>query len=413
MWANSKALQHAGIDAHAPDPRAAGSTATSTANRPVSCSSGPSDPVNALIPADGPGRLREALLTAQQRLHSVGVTGWQDAGWAFLRSVSPTPLTPTWRPTPQAETHGAVCGAPWWSPEDGPDQIDSILERRATARGPRFHIDTAKVMQDGICENCTAAMLQPYRNAPTDADPRGMSFIDPEGSTVCGLLARHGFHIHARCRRSGRPGVSRRPDCCKRRAPGLPSPDRAPRHRRSADVPGSPSWALQPTSRRCGLGATSRSSSASSAPGAGRGDGISPSVPWPPPVRWRWALIGRSPTRIRCGRFTPRSTAPVRRPIRTPSALTHGPSLLANRLTLRQALDAYTSGAARVTHCAERARDHRDRQRRRSRRTRRQYFRRTRHRGDGGAVDHGRRHHGVRALRTSTGRRRGCPVRSL
>ena len=52
-------------------------------------------------------------------------------------------------------------------------------------------------MQDGICENCTAAMLQPYRNAPTDADPRGMSFIDPEElDEVCGLLARHGFHIH-------------------------------------------------------------------------------------------------------------------------------------------------------------------------------------------------------------------------
>ena len=42
------------------------------------------DPVNALIPADGPGRLREALLTAQQRLHSVGVTGWQDAGGVFF-----------------------------------------------------------------------------------------------------------------------------------------------------------------------------------------------------------------------------------------------------------------------------------------------------------------------------------------
>ena len=84
MWANSKALQHAGIDAHTPDPPGGRIDRDEHGEPTGVLFERAFDPVNALIPADGPGRLREALLTAQQRLHSVGVTGWQDAGVGIL-----------------------------------------------------------------------------------------------------------------------------------------------------------------------------------------------------------------------------------------------------------------------------------------------------------------------------------------
>jgi predicted amidohydrolase YtcJ len=55
-------------------------------------------------------------------------------------------------------------------------------------------------MQDGICENCTAAMLAPYRAVAGHDTANGQSFIEPEDlREVTNLLAgkRFGIHMHA------------------------------------------------------------------------------------------------------------------------------------------------------------------------------------------------------------------------
>jgi predicted amidohydrolase YtcJ len=50
-------------------------------------------------------------------------------------------------------------------------------------------------MQDGICENCTGAMLNPY--CTEGATDTGMSFLDPaELVRVADVLARNDFQIH-------------------------------------------------------------------------------------------------------------------------------------------------------------------------------------------------------------------------
>ena len=57
-----------------------------------------------------------------------------------------------------------------------------------------------KVMQDGICENCTAAMLAPYRAVAGHDAINGPSLIDPaELDKVTAMLAaqRFGIHMHA------------------------------------------------------------------------------------------------------------------------------------------------------------------------------------------------------------------------
>ena len=198
VWVNSAALAGAGIDRHTPDPTG-GRIERDAAGEPTGVLfERAADSVQALAPEIDDAVLREALLTAQRRLHSVGVTGWQDAG-VDIPAFGLSDTLATYLAADEAgELTARVCGALWWAAEQGLSQIDALRERRALARhGGRFHVDTVKVMQDGICENCTAAMLAPYSDLPTGADPTGLSFIDPaELNEVCALLARDEFHIH-------------------------------------------------------------------------------------------------------------------------------------------------------------------------------------------------------------------------
>jgi predicted amidohydrolase YtcJ len=52
-------------------------------------------------------------------------------------------------------------------------------------------------MQDGICENCTAAMLSPYCAVTGSDNLTGLSFIEPdELNKITAALAGHQFAIH-------------------------------------------------------------------------------------------------------------------------------------------------------------------------------------------------------------------------
>ncbi|WP_288337751.1 amidohydrolase [uncultured Gordonia sp.] len=197
VWVNSEALRRVGIDASTPDPsggrieRDAHGTPTGILFERAG------DPANALIPDYDEAFLRRALLIAQQRLHAAGVTGWQDAGVDIPAFGLSDTLATYLAADAAGELTARVCGALWWAADEGVGQLDTLRERRAQGRGHRFHVDTVKVMQDGICENCTAAMLAPYSDLPAGASPTGLSFIDPaELAQVCALLVRNDFHIH-------------------------------------------------------------------------------------------------------------------------------------------------------------------------------------------------------------------------
>jgi predicted amidohydrolase YtcJ len=55
-----------------------------------------------------------------------------------------------------------------------------------------------KIMQDGVCENFTGAVLEPYLDSNGDAtDKRGISFVDPELlKEVVTRLDAAGFQVH-------------------------------------------------------------------------------------------------------------------------------------------------------------------------------------------------------------------------
>jgi predicted amidohydrolase YtcJ len=86
----------------------------------------------------------------------------------------------------------------WWDRHRGRDQVDALREMRDWGAVGHLRTTTVKVMQDGVVENFTAGMLQPYlggNGKPTDN--RGLSFVDPEElNAVVTLLDREGFQVH-------------------------------------------------------------------------------------------------------------------------------------------------------------------------------------------------------------------------
>jgi predicted amidohydrolase YtcJ len=116
------------------------------------------------------------LPAGQAYLHSLGITAWQDAivtadvEGAYVRAVGRGGLT------------ARVVGAMWWDRHRGGEQIDGFVERRRGTSGGRYQATTVKLMMDGVLENFTGAMLEPYGDGHGGTtDNRGLLQIDPGG----------------------------------------------------------------------------------------------------------------------------------------------------------------------------------------------------------------------------------------
>jgi predicted amidohydrolase YtcJ len=195
-WVNSKAFEIAGITAETPDPedgrieRLPGGFPQGTMHE------GAQGLITAYMPAPSAESMLEGLRRGQAYLHSLGITGWQDAivddgslygnYHAYRTAASDGTLT------------GRVVGALWWDRGTGLEQIDHLVELREGGRLGRFNATSIKIMQDGVCENFTAATLTPYLDEdgkPTDN--AGLSFVEPEllKEAVTRLDAL-GFQVH-------------------------------------------------------------------------------------------------------------------------------------------------------------------------------------------------------------------------
>ena len=196
-WVNSRAMELAGIDAATPDPIDGRIERDANGNPTGMLHEGAMALVGDLIPDTTVEERVRALLVAQQHLHSFGITAWQDAiigDYADMRDPGPAYLA--------CDTQGLltarVVGALWWDRNRGLEQIDELLERRAALTGGRFAATSVKIMQDGVAENFTAAMLSPYEDGHGHArGDSGLSFVDPELlKEAVAALDQHGFQVH-------------------------------------------------------------------------------------------------------------------------------------------------------------------------------------------------------------------------
>ncbi|WP_030257732.1 amidohydrolase [Streptomyces violens] len=196
-WANTRALELAGLDARTPDP-ADGRLERETDGHPTGMlQEGAMMLVAAAVPAPTLATLTEGLLRAQALLHSYGITAWQDAllgNHAGMADPSPAYAAAVG----SGKLTARVTGSLWWDRARGTEQLPELLSKREELTAGRLRATTVKIMQDGIAENHTAALLHPYLTAcGCTSDNSGISFIEPEALRhYVTELDAHGFQVH-------------------------------------------------------------------------------------------------------------------------------------------------------------------------------------------------------------------------
>ncbi|WP_331446162.1 amidohydrolase [Streptomyces xanthochromogenes] len=196
-WVNSRALAVAGLTRHTPDP-ADGRIERDASGEPTGLlQEGAMDLVGRITPRSTPADRLAALLRAQAHLHSYGITAWQDAIVGNFGSMD-DPADAYVAAARDGSLTARVVGALWWDRERGAEQIPELVERRRELSRGRFRAGTVKIMQDGVAETGTAALLGPYLDACGCATANtGTSFVDP--AELCGYVTQLdalGFQAH-------------------------------------------------------------------------------------------------------------------------------------------------------------------------------------------------------------------------
>ena len=198
-WVNSRALELAGIDRSTPDPHD-GRIERDAAGDPTGMlQEGAAQLVSRLLPPATENDWDQALLTAQSRLLSLGITGWQDAIVGRDHgSQGADPLIAYLRAVRAGTLLANVVGALWWDRNRGLEQLPELIRRREEGHAGRFRATSVKMMLDGIAESLTAAMLEPYLDGDGCAtNHSGLDFIDPaELPRFVTALDREGFQVH-------------------------------------------------------------------------------------------------------------------------------------------------------------------------------------------------------------------------
>jgi predicted amidohydrolase YtcJ len=196
-WVNSAALALAGVDVTTTDPPDGRIERDPGGEPSGALHEGAMNLVQRVVPAPSLDQQVAGIVEGQRYLHSLGVTGWQEAivgDYAVVPDCFEAYL--------EADRRGLltarVTGALWWQRGTGISQLEFLAQRRLRATQGHFRATSVKIMQDGVCENFSAAMLTPYLAGHGHAAPgNGASFF-PAGELKEAVTAidAQGFQVH-------------------------------------------------------------------------------------------------------------------------------------------------------------------------------------------------------------------------
>ena len=191
-WVNTAALARAGIDRATPDPVDGRIERDADGSPTGALHEGAMTLVTRRMPVVTAADNERALLIAQEHLHRLGISAWQDA------IVGPNEERAYRAVAGRGELTARVVGALWWGREHGLEQVDELVERRAHGPAGRFRPTSVKLMLDGIIENGSARLTSPYLDADGAATDRsGLDFIDPPVlHAAVTKLDANGFQCH-------------------------------------------------------------------------------------------------------------------------------------------------------------------------------------------------------------------------
>jgi predicted amidohydrolase YtcJ len=188
-WVNSRALEIAGITRDTPDPIDGRIDRDRKTGEAIgSLQEGAGSLVAKHVPPASLEMRVEGLRYAIRMLNGYGITAMQDAGVG----------------EPELEAYAALDAQGGlgvrsvvslrWDRHQGLEQIPTLEQLRAQYTRGRVRATTVKIMQDGVVENYTAVMLEPYL---VEGSPLGIPMVEPGRlkQAVSALDAR-GFQVH-------------------------------------------------------------------------------------------------------------------------------------------------------------------------------------------------------------------------
>jgi hypothetical protein len=221
-WVNTKALQLAGITRKTPNPRNGIIVKDPVTGEPTGVLKEAAKPlVSSLLPRPTHAERLDALRDAIAEAHRVGITSIQNASgdaeefalYDELRKAGEL----------RVRVYSALSVAPGVTEADA-DRFDAL--RAKYPDDPVFKTGAVKLMSDGVIEAYTAAMLAPYANKTTSGTP---NFTPEELEQVVAMFDRRGWQvlIHAIGDRAIRMSL----DAYEHAAKVNPAPPRGRRHR--------------------------------------------------------------------------------------------------------------------------------------------------------------------------------------
>jgi predicted amidohydrolase YtcJ len=190
-WVNSRALELAGITASTADPERGRIERDPSTGEPVGAlQEDAMRLVEDLVPEPPRKEWEAGILEGQRYLHSLGITAWQDA--SVEAPVQRAYVTLAER----GELTGRASISMWWDNGRGEEQVGELLDRRGS--WPNLRAGTVKIFLDGVIENFTAFLLEPYLDAAgTPTENRGIPMVDEEALPLhVTRLHREGLQVH-------------------------------------------------------------------------------------------------------------------------------------------------------------------------------------------------------------------------